>query len=175
MLAATEKALSFADICMNITLRSAIDADAARVASILIDTRAAFMPYAPSAHTDAEVREWVARHLIPTGGVSVAEIAGDVCAAMAFEVKDGVSWLMQMAVDPSRVGRGIGSVLIARAMQILAPPIRLYTFQANVGARRFYERHGFVAIEFTDGQDNEERCPDVLYELLYERRLRVET
>jgi hypothetical protein len=50
-------------------------------------------------------------------------------------------------------------------MNTLAPPIRLYTFQANAGARRFYERHGFVPIEFTDGQANEERCPDVLYEL----------
>ena len=38
-------------------------------------------------------------------------------------------------------------------------------FQANSGARRFYERRGFVAVEFTDGESNEERCPDVLYEL----------
>jgi hypothetical protein len=36
---------------------------------------------------------------------------------------------------------------------------------ANAGARRFYERHGFSAIEFTDGSANEERCPDVLFEL----------
>jgi GNAT superfamily N-acetyltransferase len=117
------------------------------------------------------VREWVARHLLPTGGVIVAEVDGSVGAAMALEVKDRVSWFTQMAVDPSLVGRGIGSVLMARALQISASPIRLYTFQANVGARRFYERHGFVAIEFTDGRANEERCPDVLYE----RRHRVET
>ena len=56
-------------------------------------------------------------------------------------------------------------MLLAHAMRTLELPIRLYTFQANVGARRFYERHGFVAIEFTDGHANEERCPDVLYEL----------
>lgn len=43
-------------------------------------------------------------------------------------------------------------------------PLRLYTFQANHGAMRFYERHDFLAIAFTDGQANEERCPDVLYE-----------
>jgi hypothetical protein len=42
--------------------------------------------------------------------------------------------------------------------------VRLWCFQANSGARRFYERHGFVAVEFTDGHDNEEGCPDVLYE-----------
>lgn len=26
-------------------------------------------------------------------------------------------------------------------------------------------RHGYRAIEFTDGHSNEERCPDVLYQL----------
>lgn len=44
-------------------------------------------------------------------------------------------------------------------------PIRLYTFQQNAGARRFYGRSGFASIQFTDGSANEERCPDVLYEL----------
>ena len=47
----------------------------------------------------------------------------------------------------------------------LRDPIRLYTFQTNAGARRFYERYGFRAIRFTDGRANEEHCPDVLYEL----------
>jgi hypothetical protein len=30
-------------------------------------------------------------------------------------------------------------------------------------ARRFYERHGFVAVEHTDGAGNEEREPDVRF------------
>ena len=150
---------------MNATLRPATAADAHRVASLLIDTRSAFMPYAPSAHSEAEVREWVASHLLPSGGVTVAELNGHVVAAMATEKSVSLSWVMQMAVDPALLGQGIGSLLIAHAMRSLSLPIRLYTFQANVGARRFYERHGFVAIEFTDGQANEEHCPDVLYEL----------
>jgi hypothetical protein len=29
--------------------------------------------------------------------------------------------------------------------------------------QRFYERHGFVAARRTDGRDNEERAPDILY------------
>jgi len=70
-----------------------------------------------------------------------------------------------MTVDPAHVGRRIGSSLLAHALLILPRPILLYTFQANTGARRFYERHGFRAIQFTDGRANEERCPDVLYEL----------
>jgi hypothetical protein len=33
----------------------------------------------------------------------------------------------------------------------------------NVGARCFYERHGFTAVEMTDGAGNDERQPDVRY------------
>jgi GNAT superfamily N-acetyltransferase len=150
---------------MNATLRPATAADAHSVASLLIETRAKFMPYAPSAHPETEVREWVKNHLVPAGGVTVAEAQGQVVAAMATETTDGLSWITQMAVNPQLVVHGVGSLLLAHAIRTLAPPIRLYTFQANAGARRFYERHGFVPIEFTDGQANEERCPDVLYEL----------
>lgn len=147
-----------------VNLRPATAADAARVADILIGTRAAFMPYAPSAHPQPEVRRWVAARLVPSGGVVVAERGGRVVGVMAVEHGASGSWIRQMAVEPPLVGQGIGSVLLAHALRTLAHPIRLYTFQANTGARRFYERHGFVAIEFTDGQGNEERCPDVLYE-----------
>lgn len=147
-----------------VTLRPGTAADAPRVASLLIDTRAAFMPYAPSAHPEEELREWARSRLLPSGGVVVAEIDGTVVAAMHTELADAASWITQMAVDPALVGHGIGSVLLAHALRTLPPPIRLYTFQANARARRFYERHGFSAIEFTDGQSNEERCPDVLYD-----------
>jgi ribosomal protein S18 acetylase RimI-like enzyme len=150
---------------MTPTLRPATAADAPRVASLLIDTRAAFMRYAPSAHPDHELRAWVARELVPSGGVTVAERQGRVVAAMATEQSSAFSWITQMAVDPTLVGRGIGSLLLAHALRTLARPIRLYTFQANAGARRFYERHGFQAIQLTDGHTNEERCPDVLYQL----------
>ncbi|MDP9464580.1 MAG: GNAT family N-acetyltransferase, partial [Actinomycetota bacterium] len=41
--------------------------------------------------------------------------------------------------------------------------LQLWTFESNDRARRFYERHGFTAVEFTDGAGNEERWPDVRY------------
>lgn len=148
---------------MTVSLRPATLDDAPRVASLLIDTRASFMSYAPSAHTEAELRDWVSSRLLPSGGVTVAQDDRHVVAAMAASSVGGVSWITQMAVDPSRVGQGIGALLLGHALRSLAPPVRLYTFQANAGARRFYERHGFVAIEFSEGQGNEERCPDVLY------------
>lgn len=150
---------------MSLLLRSATTSDAPRIASLLIETRRIFMPYAPSAHPEAEVREWAASVLVPSGGVTVAEQDGQVVAVMATERSGRDAWITQMAVDPALVNQGIGTLLLRHAMTALAPPIRLYTFQANVGARRFYERHGFIPVEFTDGQSNEEHCPDVLYEL----------
>ncbi len=149
---------------MKATLRPATAADAARVAEIFIATRTRFMPYAPAAHSDAEIREWVATELVPEGGVTVAVRVTQVMAAMATRVSEGLSWILQLHVDPAFVGQGMGTQLLADALRTLPRPIRLYTFQPNTGARRFYERHGFVAIEFTDGQGNEERCPGVLYE-----------
>ncbi|GHD97675.1 hypothetical protein GCM10010339_00960 [Streptomyces alanosinicus] len=41
--------------------------------------------------------------------------------------------------------------------------LSLWTFQVNKPAHRFYERHGFTAVESTDGSGNEEREPDVRY------------
>ena len=49
-------------------------------------------------------------------------------------------------------------------LRSLPLPVRLQTFQENTLARRLYEARGFRAVEFTDGQKNEEHCPDVLYE-----------
>jgi hypothetical protein len=41
--------------------------------------------------------------------------------------------------------------------------LKLWTFEANLRARRFYERHGFVPTGATSG-DNEEGAPDLRYE-----------
>ena len=149
---------------MALTLRSALPGDADRIAQLLIDVRTAFMPYAPSVHRPDEIRTWVRTFLIPSGGTVVAERDASVVGIMATEREPACSWIMQMAVDPGHVGAGIGSALLEHAFRTLPSPILLHTFQANVGARRFYERHGFRAIRFTDGSANEERCPDVLYE-----------
>lgn len=47
--------------------------------------------------------------------------------------------------------------------QCKTPELRLWTFQANAQAQRFYEKHGFQIERKTDGRDNEEKQPDVLY------------
>ena len=154
---------------MNVSLRPATDADAVRVAEVLLSSRKAFLPYACFARSDAEFYQWVRDVLIPAGGVTVACSGGLLVGVLATAREAGVSWVNHLYLAPSHVGQGIGSKLLAHALATLPLPVRLYTFQANTRGRRFYERYGFEAIQFTDGRSNEERCPDVLYELASSR------
>lgn len=72
--------------------------------------------------------------------------------------------LSQLYLQPDWRGRGIGDRFVALAKERRPDGLGLWTFQVNTPAHRFYERHGFVAVEYTDGSGNEEREPDVRYE-----------
>ena len=67
-------------------------------------------------------------------------------------------------VEPGAQGGGIGAALLDHVKGESAGELRLWVFQLNEGARRFYERQGFVLVRLTDGADNMEREPDALYE-----------
>jgi Acetyltransferase (GNAT) family len=54
-------------------------------------------------------------------------------------------------VRPDLLRRGIGSALLQRAKERSSSGFRLWVFQENVPARRFYERHGLRLVEATDG------------------------
>jgi GNAT superfamily N-acetyltransferase len=101
--------------------------------------------------------------LIPSTQVWIVEKNSVIIGMMAIAEKQKINWIEQLYVLPKTTEQGVGSLLIAKAKS-LNLPIRLRTFQENLGARRFYERHGFKIIEFADGSENEEHCPDMLYE-----------
>src|SRR3954454_14672667 len=71
-------------------------------------------------------------------------------------------WIDQLYILPRWQGRRIGAALLQVA-QDRFDRLSLWTFQRNARARRFYEKHGFVAIRETDGARNEEKDPDVMY------------
>ncbi|MFO1328797.1 MAG: GNAT family N-acetyltransferase [Rubrivivax sp.] len=147
-------------------IRGARPADALRVARCYLPSRRTLSDYAPLPHTDADVITWMKDRLLPTGGVTLALESGHVVGFIALSVRDDATWVDQLYVHPARMRRGIGSTLLHLALSRRDGPVRLYTFEPNRGARRFYERHGFAAIGFGDGSGNESRCPDVLYERL---------
>ncbi len=151
----------------DLSFRPAASGDAEGIANIYLESRKTFLRFAPLAHSDDSVRAWIAGHLIPSGGVSVAmskESMAPLVGMMALSREGRTGWIDQLYLRPSLVGRGVGGRFVARAKSELGSPIRLYTFQENAGARRFYERHGFRILELGDGKGNEEGCPDILYE-----------
>jgi GNAT superfamily N-acetyltransferase len=108
--------------------------------------------------TDDEAREWFASVVIPDRELWVVT-HDDLPVALL--VLDG-GWIDQLYVDPKWTGQGLGSVLVGIAKERRPKYLDLWTFESNLGARRFYERHGFLAVGSTDG-DNEEGAPDVHY------------
>jgi GNAT superfamily N-acetyltransferase len=137
--------------------------DSEAIATVLIESRRAFLPFAPCAHPEDEVRQWVRNHLLRTHRVVVWEEDRAIVAVLATTEEPTVSWINQLYVLPGWNGKRIGTKLLEHAHGTLGKPIQLYTFQENAGARRFYERNGYKAVQFTDGKGNEEKCPDVLY------------
>ncbi len=129
------------------------------VADVWLRSRHASIPAIPApVHTDDEVREWFATVVLPDREVWVVEADGSVVAMMVLENE----WVGQLYVDPTWTGQGVGSLLVDLAKDVRPAGLDLWAFQSNVGALRFYERHGFVAIETTDDA-NEEGAPDVHY------------
>jgi GNAT superfamily N-acetyltransferase len=149
-------------------LRPATAADAAAVTQVLLQSRRTFLPFLPQVHSDDDVLRWVGSVLLPAGGVSVAEDQGHVVAMAAHAVDNGIGWIEQLYCAKGHTAQGLGRALLHAALAELhaagADCVRLWCFQANTGGRRFYEREGFVAVDFTDGRGNEEGMPDVLYE-----------
>jgi hypothetical protein len=60
-------------------------------------------------------------------------------------------------------GKGIGSALLDLAKALRPRGFDLWVFEVNTPARRFYERHGLVELDRTDGSGNDERAPDCRY------------
>jgi GNAT superfamily N-acetyltransferase len=133
------------------------DADA--IADVFLAARAR-MAYLPRLHADDVVRAWVAEKLLPECEVWVGSDGGRPIAFVAL----GRETVEHLYVDPPEQGKGAGTALLALAKDLRPRGLRLWVFQRNEGARRFYERHGFELVRLTDGAGNEEREPDALYE-----------
>ncbi len=151
---------------MNIDIRTGTDEDAGVVADIYISSRERHVAFAPLAHANDGVRRWIRDVLLPGGKVRVATVDGAVVGMVANSHDEGLDWIDHLYVAPDLVGKGIGAALLRDALGGLGRPVRLWTFQDNHGARRFYKRNGCRELELTNGESNEEKCPDVLCELL---------
>jgi ribosomal protein S18 acetylase RimI-like enzyme len=143
-----------------VRIRAATPEDADAIAEVFIASFAT-LSFLPRLHTNAETIDFIANKVLREQEVLVAEQNGGIVGFLAMSHGN---FLEHMYVHPDSQGRGVGSALLMRAKQRMPDGFRLWLFQRNTQARRFYERHGLRAIEFTEGAGNEEQMPDALYE-----------
>ncbi len=135
-------------------IRAARSTDAGKLGAILAQA-VADHAWKPQLHTQAEDIAHMG-DLIDRGWVSVCEQDFNVAGFLAL---DGTT-VKSLYVARAAQNAGIGATLI-NAAQAKQSQLELWTFQANTGAIRFYNAHGFTEAERTDGAGNEEGLPDV--------------
>ncbi len=140
-------------------LRRAVPDDAQAIAIVHRTAVRASLSFLPDLHTAEEDLTFFSERFLPANDVWVADAEGQVAGYIGFD--DG--WIHHLYLLPEFQGRGIGPQLLALALAD-GRRRRLWTFQRNDRARRFYEARGFVLLELTDGSGNEEKTPDALYE-----------
>jgi GNAT superfamily N-acetyltransferase len=142
------------------TIRPAREDDAFAISQAQVDARRVAMPWLSVLHTFEDAVRFFGDFVIPNQIVLVAELEEGVVGFIAIEG----AWVDHLYVAPAHQGIGNGDALLQKAKELRPDGLMLWTFERNHRARRFYERRGFVAIEFTDGSRNEERTPDVRYQ-----------
>lgn len=140
-----------------VTIREARKHEADAIADMFTRSRA-LLSFLPKLHSLEEDKAFIEQVVMKEKTVLVATQSDRPCGFVAFDSE----WIDHLYIDPNHTGKGMGSALL-QAVKDAAPRLRLWTFQKNEGARRFYERHGFTIEAMTDGLDNEEKEPDILY------------
>lgn len=142
-------------------VRQAMFSDLEQITDLWLRARRQAVPAIPApAHSDDEVGRWFGDVVLPTRDVRVAVDVGWRLRGLL--VLDA-GWVDQLYVDPDHLGKGIGSLLLSVAKERSPEGLQLWTFATNHRARKFYEQHGFVITDRTDGSHNEEEAPDILY------------
>jgi ribosomal protein S18 acetylase RimI-like enzyme len=120
-----------------------------------------YVPPVPEEHVPLIADDLFSRH----EDVWLAEEDGLPVGFLAIRRSRTEGWavLEKLYVEPEAQSRGIGTVLLDHAKALRPDGLHLWVFQKNIGAIRFYERHGFRLVKLTDGTENMEHEPDALY------------
>jgi ribosomal protein S18 acetylase RimI-like enzyme len=143
-----------------IVLRPAVRSDATAIHAVFRAARDQALWYLPRLHTDADTQAWIEHVMLRDCVVTVAVRDGRV---VGFGACAG-GFLHHLYVAAEAQGIGAGSALLETAKAANPGGLKLYAFQRNSKARAFYEKRGFAVIRLSDGQANEEKEPDALYE-----------
>ena len=102
--------------------------------------------------SDAQRREYESRY--PDAEYDVILLDGRPAGRLWIGRDDEQIRLLDIALLPDAQGRGVGAALVTRLVEearATGKRLRHMIFIMNEGARRFYERHGFVVFEEVGG------------------------
>jgi len=116
------------------------------------------IPLFAGLHTPEEDRQYFREQVFPACELWGAFDEQTLVGIIAFR-RD---WIDQLYVLPSAQRRGIGTALLEIARSRYSR-LHAWTFQRNSVARNFYQSRKFLSIKETDGSDNAEKEPDILY------------
>jgi GNAT superfamily N-acetyltransferase len=142
----------------DIALELATPADAPPIAAIVnrwIDAT----DWVPRVDSPGVVEAHLREEVLARQTCWVAVHGGPICGFLALDAEDCL--VTSLYLSPAVRGGGVGKALLDQAKAECPQGLGLWTFVANTGARRFYEREGFREVARTDG-DNDEGLPDIL-------------
>jgi GNAT superfamily N-acetyltransferase len=124
------------------------------------DTNRACFPYVAEyqRHTLDDDRRFFGEQVVPRCAVWIAEAEGEPVGLIACRAP----WIEHLSVFAGWRQRGVGTRLVEVARAHSPRELRAFTFQRNLPARAFYERHGFRAVAFGVSPAPESE-PDVEY------------
>jgi ribosomal protein S18 acetylase RimI-like enzyme len=141
---------------MNVKFIKAIDEDAAEISQILEDWAASNreIPLVHNVEERADYGCWLLEHT----SVTMIHNSSGVVGFLALEKHI----IQGLYIKKDFQGFGFGQAAIKFAQKQFEE-LRLWVFQSNIGAQKFYQRLGFQIVEKSDGEDNDYRLPDIFY------------
>jgi ribosomal protein S18 acetylase RimI-like enzyme len=116
------------------------------------------MPWLPVLHSPEEDLGYFGANIGKAWQTWVTVEQDRITGFIAFDA----AWIHHLYIDPDYLRRGLGTQLLEKALE-QGRTLKLYTFRDNTAARSFYEMSGFSIIGESDGEENEEKLPDLLY------------
>ena len=135
--------------------------DMEEAAAVMRESYDAALPWLAGRHTPEQDQAFFRGILFPACEIWGIKEAGALTGFIA--MRNG--WVDQLYVLPRCQHLGYGTGLLAIAKETF-PRLELWTFQRNQSARAFYQKHGFLEVERTDGAANEENEPDIRFKWL---------
>jgi len=144
----------------DLVIRPFAASDFEELTEVWHDVNRSAYPYvvAHQRYTLDQARAFFRSSVLPFNRLWVASLGTPIVGFIAVDA----THINQLAVDVNYQHRGVGSALLRHLLSITEGPWRLFTFQRNESARRFYEKHGFCVVGFGVSPPPENE-PDVEY------------